>query len=162
LWGHRREDVKHLAGHLVLAANGALVGVRPLQEILDDGGRVRPLEAWEADTVKRLLGLIAPRASGPEVPDDEDDFILDYPDAEVVLDLGGDGDVNAVVGYDDDADLMLAEASRPADNRTAVHIISLGMQFALVPAGSFWMSKGDRNAQRQVQVPHEFYMGIYT
>jgi formylglycine-generating enzyme required for sulfatase activity len=36
---------------------------------------------------------------------------------------------------------------------------SLGMKFVLVPAGTFWM--GDRGRQTQVQLPRDFYIGIY-
>jgi formylglycine-generating enzyme required for sulfatase activity len=36
---------------------------------------------------------------------------------------------------------------------------SLGMKFVLVPRGTFWM--GDRGSQRQVEVPHDFYMGAF-
>jgi uncharacterized protein (TIGR02996 family) len=37
---------------------------------------------------------------------------------------------------------------------------SLGMQLVLVPRGTFWM--GERGSQRQVEVPHEFYIGAYS
>jgi formylglycine-generating enzyme required for sulfatase activity len=94
----------------VLAAGGALESVRPLQDILDEGGRVRPLEGREADTVRRLLGVPAPK---------------------------------------------------PADRPGSVHRNSLGMEFAFVPRGTFWMSKDDKNAQRQVEIPQDFYMGVY-
>jgi uncharacterized protein (TIGR02996 family) len=36
---------------------------------------------------------------------------------------------------------------------------SIGIQLVLVPRGSFWM--GDRGRQRQVEVPHEFYIGAF-
>jgi uncharacterized protein (TIGR02996 family) len=38
----------------------------------------------------------------------------------------------------------------------------LGMEFALVPRGSFWMgSEGGKPGDNQVQIPHEFYLGVY-
>jgi uncharacterized protein (TIGR02996 family) len=36
---------------------------------------------------------------------------------------------------------------------------SVGVRFVLVPRGAFWM--GDRGSQRQVEVPHEFYIGAF-
>jgi formylglycine-generating enzyme required for sulfatase activity len=36
---------------------------------------------------------------------------------------------------------------------------SLGMRLVLVPRGTFWM--GDRGRQRQVEVPHDFYIGVF-
>jgi uncharacterized protein (TIGR02996 family) len=36
---------------------------------------------------------------------------------------------------------------------------SIGMKLVLVPRGTFWM--GDRGSQRQVEVPHEFYIGAF-
>jgi uncharacterized protein (TIGR02996 family) len=36
---------------------------------------------------------------------------------------------------------------------------ALGMKFVFVPRGSFWM--GDRGEQKQVTIPHEFYIGAY-
>jgi acyl carrier protein len=110
LWGHRSADVKNLAGHVVLAASGALESVRPLQDILDESGRVRPLEGREADIVRRLLGVPVPK---------------------------------------------------PADRPGSLYRNSLGMEFAFVPKGTFWMSKDDKNAQRQVTIPQDFYMGVY-
>jgi uncharacterized protein (TIGR02996 family) len=35
----------------------------------------------------------------------------------------------------------------------------VGVRFVLVPRGTFWM--GDRGRQRQVEVPHEFYLGAF-
>jgi formylglycine-generating enzyme required for sulfatase activity len=35
------------------------------------------------------------------------------------------------------------------------------MQFVLVPRGTFWMSVNARNAQKQAEIPHDFYMGAY-
>src|SRR6516162_3311935 len=38
----------------------------------------------------------------------------------------------------------------------------LGMEFVLVPRGSFWMgSRGGKPGDRQVEIPHEFYLGVY-
>jgi uncharacterized protein (TIGR02996 family) len=36
---------------------------------------------------------------------------------------------------------------------------SLGMQFVLVPRGTFWM--GERGSQKQVTIPQEFYIGAF-
>jgi len=36
---------------------------------------------------------------------------------------------------------------------------SLGRKLVLVPKGTFWM--GDRGEQRQVEIPHDFYMGVF-
>jgi formylglycine-generating enzyme required for sulfatase activity len=38
---------------------------------------------------------------------------------------------------------------------------SLGMKFVLVPRGTFWMSEDSQNAQRQVEIAHDFYLGVY-
>jgi uncharacterized protein (TIGR02996 family) len=38
---------------------------------------------------------------------------------------------------------------------------SAGIRFALVPRGTFWMSRDGKNAQRQVEILHDFYMGVY-
>lgn len=38
---------------------------------------------------------------------------------------------------------------------------SLGMKLALIPRGTFWMSENGDNAQRQVEMAYEFYLGIY-
>ena len=35
----------------------------------------------------------------------------------------------------------------------------LGMKFQLIPRGSFWM--GEPGEQRQLVIPHEFYLGVY-
>jgi formylglycine-generating enzyme required for sulfatase activity len=37
----------------------------------------------------------------------------------------------------------------------------LGMEFVRVPAGTFWMSKDAKNAQRQVAIKKSFQMGVY-
>jgi uncharacterized protein (TIGR02996 family) len=36
---------------------------------------------------------------------------------------------------------------------------ALGMKLVLVPCGTFWM--GDRGRQRQVEIPHDFYIGAF-
>jgi hypothetical protein len=36
---------------------------------------------------------------------------------------------------------------------------ALGMEFVLVPRGTFWM--GDRRSQRQVEVSHDFYLSAF-
>lgn len=41
------------------------------------------------------------------------------------------------------------------------HVNSLGMEFVLVPRGTFWMSENGKNAQKQMTIEHDFYMGIY-
>jgi uncharacterized protein (TIGR02996 family) len=39
---------------------------------------------------------------------------------------------------------------------------SIGMEFVLVPRGSFWMGGGGGEpGDKQVQMPHEFYLGVY-
>src|SRR5262249_38438234 len=38
---------------------------------------------------------------------------------------------------------------------------SLGMTFVIVPRGTFWMSKDGKNAQRQVEIANNFYIGKY-
>ena len=38
---------------------------------------------------------------------------------------------------------------------------SIGMKFVKVPKGTFWMSKDEKNAQKQVKIEQDFYMGIY-
>jgi formylglycine-generating enzyme required for sulfatase activity len=42
----------------------------------------------------------------------------------------------------------------------AKEVIS-SIQFVLVPRGTFWMSKDGKNAQRQVEIPKDFYLGKY-
>ena len=38
----------------------------------------------------------------------------------------------------------------------------LGMQFVLVPKGTFWMGGGGgKPGERHVEIPHEFYLGVY-
>jgi formylglycine-generating enzyme required for sulfatase activity len=37
----------------------------------------------------------------------------------------------------------------------------LGMEFVKVPAGTFWMSQDGKNAQRQVTIKDDFYLGVY-
>jgi formylglycine-generating enzyme required for sulfatase activity len=46
------------------------------------------------------------------------------------------------------------EPERPKDFTN-----SLGMKLIRVPRGTFWM--GDRGSQQQVEIPHDFYIGIY-
>lgn len=41
------------------------------------------------------------------------------------------------------------------------HSNSIGMELVLVPSGTFWMSEAYENAKRQVEIPDNFYMGIY-
>jgi uncharacterized protein (TIGR02996 family) len=39
---------------------------------------------------------------------------------------------------------------------------SIGMEFVLVPRGSFWMGGGgSQPGEKQVEMPHEFYLGVY-
>jgi formylglycine-generating enzyme required for sulfatase activity len=39
-----------------------------------------------------------------------------------------------------------------------IGVKSLGMKLVFVPRGTFWM--GDRDSQRQVEIAHDFYMGV--
>jgi uncharacterized protein (TIGR02996 family) len=38
---------------------------------------------------------------------------------------------------------------------------SIGMQFVLVPRGTFWMGGGGKPGDKQVEIPHEFYLGVF-
>jgi len=39
---------------------------------------------------------------------------------------------------------------------------SIGMEFVLVPRGSFWMGgRGGEPGEKQVEIAHEFYLGVY-
>jgi formylglycine-generating enzyme required for sulfatase activity/Tol biopolymer transport system component len=39
---------------------------------------------------------------------------------------------------------------------------SLGMEFALVPKGRFWMGgTGGKRGDKEVEIPHDFYLGVY-
>jgi uncharacterized protein (TIGR02996 family) len=39
---------------------------------------------------------------------------------------------------------------------------SLGIEFVLVPRGTFWMGGGGgRHGEKQVEIAHEFYLGVY-
>ena len=52
--------------------------------------------------------------------------------------------------------------AREQERRPATFTNSLGMKFALVPAGTFWMSgKRGEPTTEHVEIPREFYMGIY-
>ncbi len=50
---------------------------------------------------------------------------------------------------------LLARGVRPP-----VFVNNLGMKFARVPAGTFWMGGGQRRA-RQVDITQDFYLGVY-
>ena len=54
---------------------------------------------------------------------------------------------------------------RPWRSREAtgpVFTNSLGMKFALVPAGTFWMGgQGGQAGERQVEIPRNFYLAVY-
>jgi uncharacterized protein (TIGR02996 family) len=55
-------------------------------------------------------------------------------------------------------DTLLTSGLRPYLPRL---VNSIGMEFVLVPSGTFWMSEGGENARRQVEMGYSFYMGIY-
>jgi uncharacterized protein (TIGR02996 family) len=37
----------------------------------------------------------------------------------------------------------------------------IGMEFVLVPRGTFWMGGGGKPGDRQVEIAHEFYLGVH-
>jgi uncharacterized protein (TIGR02996 family) len=40
---------------------------------------------------------------------------------------------------------------------------SIGVEFVLVPRGTFWMGgRGGEFGERQVEIPHEFYLGVHS
>ena len=58
------------------------------------------------------------------------------------------------------ADLRRLLDKLPMENPTAF-TNSVGIKFVLVPHGTFWMSEDHENARKQVEVPHDFYIGVY-
>lgn len=38
---------------------------------------------------------------------------------------------------------------------------TLGMKLVIVPKGNFWMSENESNAQKQVTIPYDFFLGAY-
>jgi formylglycine-generating enzyme required for sulfatase activity len=57
--------------------------------------------------------------------------------------------------------LLTRLASRPGETEDFVIADGVSVRMALVPKGTFWMSENDINAQRQVEIPHDFWLGIY-
>jgi formylglycine-generating enzyme required for sulfatase activity len=52
-------------------------------------------------------------------------------------------------------------AGPPAEPPKAI-TKNLGMKFVLVPKGTFWMGgEGGKPGERQVQIPQDFYLGVY-
>lgn len=56
-------------------------------------------------------------------------------------------------------DALLTSGLRPHIPR---HVNSIGMEFVLVPSGTFWMSESGENARRQTEIKYSFYMGCYS
>lgn len=55
-----------------------------------------------------------------------------------------------------------SESAKPKGIRAGDVITdSFGFKLAFVPRGSFWMGENGTNAQRQVEMPYDFYMGVY-
>jgi formylglycine-generating enzyme required for sulfatase activity/tRNA A-37 threonylcarbamoyl transferase component Bud32 len=78
----------------------------------------------------------------------------------VVLGLGIGGTVAAILAF-----VLLTVLSRDGDGKEGKVLPpfqnSLGIKFVGVPAGTFWMSAGGKNAQKQVEIPNDFYLGKY-
>jgi uncharacterized protein (TIGR02996 family) len=55
-------------------------------------------------------------------------------------------------------DTLLTSGLRPHLPR---RVNSIGVEFVLVPSGTFWMSEDNENARRQVEIPYSFYMGVH-
>jgi uncharacterized protein (TIGR02996 family) len=55
-------------------------------------------------------------------------------------------------------DALLTAGLRP---RLPRRVNSIGMEFVLVPSGTFWMSENNEHARRQVEVPYSFYTSIH-
>ena len=53
---------------------------------------------------------------------------------------------------------LLRKGERPLLPR---RVSSIGTELVLVPRGTFWMSEDEENAQRQVTIENDFYIGIY-